>query len=616
MTDKTPVKLRIPRQDLDAHSLFSLSLEGAQSWTNALPVTNTREVAQKLRQAIEELNRVTLPAHQRYDLLEVMRPNLTVAAASLSRRFINQPLVLPAEPQQMAELSDQLFGLASTAYTLVAVHAIRDRESIRDINPARLVCEALQRALYFTGCKIFQRFQLFQPDDKRAWRTLHQLFALAERQHLTQLRIDGVTAEPTTISATWLQPLLLSCCKPNQLRQGDIAAIFQGLRQWSGLATVSASGTGLFAVDISGDQPPTYANSMRTTAGPDLRLIDTGPLVTHLKQLAESGEGSSRQDITFANDVRLHHNILQHMLVSLSSVSTRNFSRHGLQQELQVALGLNSTHYFVAGGLTFAEVLHGRGYRPPASERVLTNPFLIERKRRDPWLEAYADEIHSGEEQAAPDDDGMQHVDVDEETRAVLLTEKKYEDPPLQQQQEEEEQHRKYPVKAINASPGGYCLEWSQDQPGILRSGDILCVREEGSGSWVIASIRWLSQLEGKSSILGIELLSPQAAAWGARIQNQKGELSEPIRVLLLPGIKLVAQPPTLITPRSGFREGQRLTLVRHGEDKKIRLQRQVAATATYSQFEFREAGNPAQVKPREERELPGSAFRSLWSEI
>ena len=613
MTEKPPVKLRIPRQDLDTHSLFPLTPQGVQSWTSALPVTNTREVAQQLRLALGELNRVALPAEQRHALLELMRPNLKVATASLSRRYINQPLVLPAEPQQMAELADQLFGLASTAYTLVAVHAIRDRASIRNVNPARLVCEALQRALHFTGCKIFQRFELFQPAENRAWQTLHQLYALAERQQLTHLRIDGALAESTTISASWLQPLLLACCKPNQLRQGDLSAIFQALRQWSGLATVATTGEGLFAVDLSGDQPPTYANNTR--ASPDLRLIDTGPLVAHLTELGDSGEGSSRQDIVFANDVRLHHNILQHMIVSLSSISTRNFSRQSLQQKLYVALGLNSTHYFVAGGLTFAEVLNGKGYRPPASERVLTNPFLIERKRRDPWLEANADEIFSGEERQGADDDGDPHqVEVDDDTRAVLLNDQSQDQPPGQEQ--EEEQHREYRVKAINASPGGYCLEWEQEQPGAIRSGDILCVREEQDGSWVIASIRWLSQLKGKSSILGIELLSPQAAAWGARIQNPQGGLSEPIRVLLLPGIKLVAQPPTLITPRSGFREGQRLTLVKHGEDKKIRLQRQVAATATYSQFEFREVGNPQQDKPREVRELPGSAFRSLWSDI
>ncbi|MDO8860942.1 hypothetical protein Q6D67_04435 [Haliea sp. E1-2-M8] len=615
MTDKAPVKLKIPRQDLDQHSLFPLTLEGVQSWSNALPVTNTREVAQQLRVAIGELNRVTLPAEQRYAILEAMRPNLKVATASLSRRFINQPLVLPAEPQQMAELADQLFGLASTAYTLVAVHAIRHRESIRDVNPARLVCEALQRAVYFTGCKIFQRFQLFQPEENRAWQTLHQLYALAERQQLTQLRINGMLQESTTITATWLQPLLLACCKPNQLRQGDLAAIFQGLRQWSGLAPVSAGGEGLFAVDLSGDQPPTYTNSVRATASRDLRLIDTGPLVAHLGELAESGEDSSRQDIVFANDVRLHHNILQHMIVSLSSVSTRNFSRQSLQQRLHVALGLNSTHYFVAGGLTFAEVLNGKGYRPPVSERMVTNPFLVQRKRRDPWLEAYADDIYSGEQQPDPDDSSdAKSVEVDEDTRAVLLA--GHDQPQPEPQAQEEERHREYQVTAINASPGGYCLEWQQDQPAAIRSGDILCVREEEGGSWVIASIRWLSQLAGKSSILGIELLSPQAAAWGARIQNPKGGLSEPIRVLLLPGIKLVAQPPTLITPRSGFREGQKLTLVRHGESKNIRLQRQVAATAIYSQFEFLEAGSPAQAKPREERELPGSAFRSLWSEI
>ncbi len=391
MTDKAPVKLRIPRQDLDKHSLFPLTQEGVQSWTSALPVTNTREVAQQLRVAISELNRVHLAAEQRYAIVEALLPNLQVATASLSRRFINQPLVLPTEPQQMAELADQLFGLASTAYTLVAVHAIRDRESIRNVNPARLVCEALQRAAYFTGSKIFQRFQLFQPGENRAWQTLHQLYALAERQQLTQLRIDGMMEEATTITATWLQPLLLACCKPNQLRQGDIAAIFQGLRQWSGLAPVTTEGEGLFAVDLSGDQPPTYTHSIRATASPDLRLIDTGPLVAHLAALGESGEGSSRQDIVFANDVRLHHNILQHMIVSLSSVSTRNFSRQNLQQTLHLALGLNSTHYFVAGGLTFAEVLNGKGYRPPVSERVVTNPFLVQRKRRDPWLEAHAD---------------------------------------------------------------------------------------------------------------------------------------------------------------------------------------------------------------------------------
>jgi cyclic-di-GMP-binding protein len=615
MTDKPPVKLRIPRQDLDSHSLFPLTPQGVQSWTSGLPVTNTREAGQQLRQALGELNRVSLPAGQRHALLQLMLPNLRVVTASLSRRFINQPLVLPAEPRQMAELADQLFGLASTGYTLVAVHAIRDRESIRDVNPARMVCEALQRALHFIGCKIFQRFELFQPTENRAWQTLHQLYDLAERQQLTQLRVEGARAESTTITATWLQPLLLACCKPNQLRQGDLSAIFQALGQWAGLASVATTGEGLFAVDLSGDQPPTYVNDTRSGTSPDLRVINTGPLVAHLTELGNSGEGSSRRDIVFADDVRLHHNILQHMIVSLSSVSIRNFSRQSLQQELHVALGMNSTHYFVAGGLTFAEVLNGKGYRPPVSERVLTNPFLVQRRRLDPWLEANADEIYSGEDDHGADEDADQrYVEVDDETRAVLLA---GQSPDPARVQEQEEEHREYRVKTIDASPGGYCLEWEQEQPVVIRSGDILCVREEQGGSWVIASIRWLSQLKGSSSsILGVELLSPQATAWGARIQNPQGGLSEPIRVLLLPGIKLVAQPPTLITPRSGFREGQRLTLVKHGEEKKIRLQRQVAATATFSQFEFREVGNPQQDKPKEERELPSSPFRSLWSDI
>jgi hypothetical protein len=86
--------------------------------------------------------------------------------------------------------------------------------------------------------------------------------------------------------------------------------------------------------------------------------------------------------------------------------------------------------------------------------------------------------------------------------------------------------------------------------------------------------------------------------------------------VLLLPEIKLVAQPPTLITPRSGFREGQGLTLLREGSTRDVRLQRLVATTGAYSQFEFRETAARAAAKVKTERELPASPFRSIWSDI
>jgi len=225
MSDKAPVKLRIPRQDLTTFSYFPLTGADAAQWAAGLPVTSAREVAQTLATLVGELNRVVLPAAERYAILEAIRPNMNVAVASLTRKVINQPLVMPEEPRQLAEIADQLLGLSSTAYTLVAVHALRDRDNMAGVNPARLMCEALQRAINLTAGKIFQHFLLYQPGENRAWQTLHQLYHLAERQHLTRLRVDDGHEGITTVQATWLRPLLLSCCKPNQVRQGDLIAI-------------------------------------------------------------------------------------------------------------------------------------------------------------------------------------------------------------------------------------------------------------------------------------------------------------------------------------------------------------------------------------------------------
>ncbi len=178
------------------------------------------------------------------------------------------------------------------------------------------------------------------------------------------------------------------------------------------------------------------------------------------------------------------------------------------------------------------------------------------------------------------------------------------------------ERYPQFQVRAINASPGGYCLEWDTALPGKIHSGDILCVREADNSNWIIASICWISRLDGAHTMVGIELLSPRATPYGACILQPGGSASQPIRVLLLPEISLVGQLQTLVTPRSGFREGQKILLLRGGEEFRVELQRQVAATAAFSQFEFRRLKQAELADAAAERSQPYSPFQSLWSEI
>jgi hypothetical protein len=152
--------------------------------------------------------------------------------------------------------------------------------------------------------------------------------------------------------------------------------------------------------------------------------------------------------------------------------------------------------------------------------------------------------------------------------------------------------------------------------PGDIKAGDIVGLKEEEHNEWVIAVIRWVSRLNNARTLIGLELLSPRAIAYGASI-HQKGEDNEaPMRVLLLPEIKLVGQPQTLITPRTSFKERQKVTLGTSSEACSIQLLRHITSTGSFSQFEFCQIKELGDVLADNGHGQAGGEFDSLWSNI
>jgi hypothetical protein len=265
----------------------------------------------------------------------------------------------------------------------------------------------------------------------------------------------------------------------------------------------------------------------------------------------------------------------------------------------------------VAGERLFEQLLYGDDYIPPASERVPTNPFLLPQEKGDLWQQANPEEDSSRDGEAAEEEivEEIEHrVELDENTRSELLFEEDKQLPP-------EVRYPIYKVQLANASPGGYCLEWTAELPRDIRAGDIVSLKEEHNRDWVIAVIRWVSHLENARTLIGLELLSPRAMPYGALIHQKTAGKSAPMRVLLLPEIKLVGQPHTLITPRAGFRERQKISLVRAGEEYSIQLSRQIAATGNFAQFDFRYIKELGDVLAEDKAGHLGS-YDSLWSNI
>ena len=614
MTDNSPIKLRLPTQDLDHFDSFALERDAVLAWADNLPLTNVRAVAQQLIQVVSDLNRVAMAPPTRHRLMEALRPAIDTALSNSGKRFLNQPLVLPEEPRQLADIADRLLGQVSTAYTLTAVKTLSAREGLEDSNPAQLVCESLHRAITFAGRKILLALQLYQPIELNSWRTLHQLYSIAEQQELTDLPVDIGDGQASNIRAAYLQPTLLACCKPNQLRQADMAGVYRGLRDWSELIVITSgpTGSGLFRVDIEADRPPMYTTILGEQGDNKTRFIDTERLVAHLEQRKEMDRATRQKGISFDPETTIPANIVDHLIATLGTASQRNFSRKSSGGTLRISVGLSNTHFHVAGERTLEQLLYGDEYIAPGAQRVSSNPFLAGEGKKDAWEEANPEDDYVEEvTDATYGEVEVEHeINVDPRTLSVLEGEDT-EPPPA----------KRYPIHQaliINISPGGYCITWPEGLPDGLRTGDIAAVRDADQKHWLVAVVRWVSQISDGDPLTGLELLSPRATPYGARITRLRGEPSDPMRVLLLPEIKLVGKPHTLITPRTGFQERQKIILLREGEEFLVQLTQQLAATATFLQFDFRYIRQMEHGRPVVLQDPPATEprFNSLWDDL
>jgi hypothetical protein len=601
--------LHLPLQDLESCTLFECTADAVSAWIHDLPMANPQRAGAGLRTAISEVNRVELLPQLRFELMELLRAPSHSVIAALTRNCLNQPIVMNGDSQLQADLISDLCSLLSAGYTLTAVHTIQNNDAVSSVNPAKLACESLHRAIVHAGQRILSSYVLYQPVELNGWAGLHKLYALSERQQLARLPVDDdLRNTRSSIAQEYMPPLLLACSKPNQLRQHDITGAYRAFQEWRDLAELQDPefGEGIFAVDMQSDQAPAFAELLVRRGSTQFRYINTKALLKHLEELKHSRGTQGLRVIEFDRETRLDTNLLEHLLKSLGEISQRNFARQQSRITLDIATGLSNVHYYVAGERSLDEVFHGLDYEPNAADSISENPFISRASHADKW------------QQANPEDEAEAHA-ADEEIelgidiRQFART--------LEQQEAQARRplrHVVYSVKTSNTSAGGYCVEWT-DPPDGIHIGDLVCMREVDmqQADWTIAVIRWVSQVKHAPTLLGLELISPRGSAYAAQVKLPNGELTKPIRVMLLPEIALVGQSHTLIVPRMVFKEGQRITLTREDDSLQVKLKRQVSSTGYFSQMDFeylRQLDEDVESSKREK--LPTATFESIWSDI
>ncbi|KPP99849.1 hypothetical protein [Marinobacter sp. HL-58] len=563
--------LRVPEQKTASLSFCQTSPKAFRDWVNQLPMANIGEASRQLYHAIIELNQLFISPQQRLQLLELIRPKIHFVCSELSRHYLGMAVALPEKQRKIANLSQALQLHAASGYKLCVLEFL-DNGGL-DKN-RKAVATAIHRAISELAATIVRSHQLYCPSPAQSWLECHRLFRFAHRNKLNGISVDDETLNHrrnSTVEDSYKRILLLGCARPNQLRQAELAQVYELFENWTHLVSCGpdTDDDSLFVVNMERDTAPIYRSLLEQKPGNDSYNFDTRELS---EQITESLHTRNQKDGQNGSQLelpsRVSDTLLTHLSQALGILAKRNFNRIASQGTLEICVGLTATHYYVAGNKTFNEFVSGNDN----GRHEQDNQFLrSSRRREDAW---------AGAHDAGPNDDPIQSADTPINFRNSIGA-----TPDSEYDRRRPQSHH---ALLINTSPGGYCVGWETNVPASLQAGEVLGVREQSNHPWSIAVVRWIRQVRNQGTQVGIELLAPSAAPCGVRLIQKVGNSSEYLRGLLLPEISVVNQAATLITPRLPFQSGSRISLLHDGREDQGTLSRKISATGSISQFELK----------------------------
>jgi hypothetical protein len=145
-----------------------------------------------------------------------------------------------------------------------------------------------------------------------------------------------------------------------------------------------------------------------------------------------------------------------------------------------------------------------------------------------------------------------------------------------------------------------------------LQAGELIGIQDDTAQGWSVAVVRWVRQVRSGGTQMGVELIAPFAQPCGLQLVRE-GQNSQYLRALLLPEVRAIGQPATILAPCLPFQEGNHVMINIAGEERRGALQHRRAGSGSYNQFEYQTFDAP---KSARNDSGPGQEFDSLWTSL
>ena len=554
-------------------------------WLKELPLANTGETTRLLYQGLTELNRLRMPAYDRLEILELLRPTRRLILDQLSRHFVSRSLPLPARSQRIANINTDLLYEVAMGYLQV----VREGSSGANSLAPRHLALGIHRAMRALAERHFHAGRLYQPTPDGLWEQAHWLYHLAEQRQLVDREIKDTELNGqrrSTVAHTYKQMSLYSLADPLTLHQGDTDALtryLEGSAQACAITTspVADNADYLYVLDLSTDEPPAYVHGSEAGRHEAVRYLNLFPLIRQIREELRA----NAQDAPGP----LHRDIAARVLQAWTNNARRRFSRMSHDGHVDVVLGITAAHEMIRQAVNPAPQASMIG---KAQERDRAFEELsLERMSDSPRYESEGISVRYLADM--PQDVTSNAWDTI--AKGNLVTDRTTED-----QSRALHPGKEAPVptswEILDTSAGGFRLRWRGDVSVRAQVGELIALRDATSGRehWRLGMVRWIRSPSNSGLEVGVKMLAPKAMPVDISPVRHGRPMGRRVPGLLLPRIKVLEQHATLACRAGLFEAGEQVAVNLAGRTLIVALSAIETQSSLFTQFQFRPAQSTA----------------------
>lgn len=393
--------LVIPEQHKNAEVLLTYEKIAVDQWVSELPTANPSLSTRLFYDFVHQFNQVEMPAQQRLDVLEALRPQFLIIEDYLRGRLMQSGFPKGENDTKILNLVVALEKNFTIGYWIVVKELThRDIGWFKGKNTAL----AIQRTIKGLSALVVTHYMMFLPVPDWVWIDLHSLYKLSVKTKKESTKVADETGSLNKASSAedcYKQILLLSLADPAGLMQKEIKQVYNFIGNIVHLVHIEntlVSHQDVQCIVLMDEDVHPYFDHGDGQADSSMMYLD---FIKLFKAFDQKTKFTSKDEARFSSMHQLRNaseklptGLFEYIEQSWEGVELKGVSIFSDRLDRYIAIGLNATHsmqrILEVGVEPQAELLaesfsdRALSFRPNKDGVISIGSMVSFRKKNDP----------------------------------------------------------------------------------------------------------------------------------------------------------------------------------------------------------------------------------------